>query len=498
MMEPATEEKKIILECRYSRGMRILSIVAVVGVGMIGFLVYLATSGQARLIVGGIDLAFLALLGYIASGAQRRRVVVHEDGVDEIKVFSRRWFAFDYFERIVYGAPRPYVSLGSASTFVDNRGRTISLSSYENSEKLFNTLAENVIPRIAARILSQIQAGEPVRFGRLDVTKDGISAKGFKAVWAELGELSVSAEGLKLFVENRPDMTLVEPLTTPNIPVILFISRHFFDKLRAEQTAAPGRQKAGLAEAPGVQGDEKFPSAHPELGRLLYYEKRTLAGAVIGVLITAGALTGLGFCIAAQGEVNGGMVAFLSLVAIVAGLLSWVMIVQKGFAIYENGATDLKKTLKWEECETLTYSVVEQYTNGAFTGCNHNMSWSNNAGTIFAVAGTGAKKEAVCKIVLDRAMPMLITKHISAYEKEGRLQYGDLVVDRQGMTFKKVLVPWSNLHSVDVRQGTLHVWEQGNENSVIKFGLDQKNARVLLGVLQILLAQGAEGRGEGA
>ncbi|MDQ7778358.1 MAG: hypothetical protein RDV41_01455 [Planctomycetota bacterium] len=483
MVYSSGEGEKVVLEARYTGGMKILA-----------WVLFLFLASSAFGLVYGAELpnkvygwAFCVFpLGalYLALRTRQRRLVVKETGVEDIRAFSSRWFPLDDLVIITYGAPQPHVSYGATATFKDVHDRAIHVTSYEGSQSIFDALASRIIPRLAEAAILKIEQGGELRFGAIVANKKGVTAGTFQATWQELGEISIAAEGVRLFVTGRPDMTYVAPISTPNVQALIRVAQSFFDKAKdAAQGAAP--QAARATERPAIKGSKRFPETLPELGNLVYMEDRNLRGVIIAGVIAVGAVAGFVAVIASGDEDVVGVLIILGIVAVISGLAAFGLTLT-GIGLYQNGAFDGKKSMKWADCRTVTYSIVDRYVNGVFQGRNHNMSWGDKAGTSFSVNGAGAKMEAVCDIVLENALPPVVKHHLQIFEQDGRIDYGKLVVARDGLRYGDKVIPWDKYDSVDVRAGYVHIWEKGNDKSVVQFDLAQENGRVFYAVLMCL------------
>lgn len=473
-----------IVEMKLDKGGWVVSAILTLGAGA-GMAACIAAlvvhPDPAPAIFGALLAGATVLFGWLTAWCWLRRLRLFTWGFQSRTVFSESQVRFDEIEKVVL----PSVS----QIGVDPVGRAtfhgpvkISLGGFPIAKSLEvgNYALARVVPRIADAIEMRMRGGESVMLGRAMLTESGIGALGGTVAWSEIERANFSPEGLRVFPKGRPEATLVIPQGTPNIHVVVEIAARRIAKPAQNIPGPSMTSQPGMAMSGGGERVKGFPDLDPELGTLVCGHGRAGVGRiVVAVLAVAPALAALA---PVAVEVRIGLLVG----AAVMGLV-WFGMGYAGFAVYERGARGVKKRVVFAEIDHLTYHVVDQYQNGAYSGRQVGIHLESPNGKL-GLNGMGAKNEGICTAVLDRVVPGLIERTWRDLESGRELRVDKLVLKRNAVSWKKEEIPISQLQSFEPRAGFLHIWKRDKEMSWAVVNLGVKDARLVAPLLERLIA----------
>ncbi len=214
------------------RGNRISGIVLIViGLGgvLVGILLSTATDDSFMLCFSAAGLigALLGVLLLVASRRQDQRVLVFPEGLSYTKRGKTNIIRWDDVASFSYNVTRQRRA-GTTHVYTvrltDERKYVFS-DALANIVGLGNTIREETTRRILPRVLEAYNADETISFGKLSISKAGIT-KGkqtlpwdqVKGVKVERGFVSIQKEG------KRPRWASVGVAETPNVFVFLALA----------------------------------------------------------------------------------------------------------------------------------------------------------------------------------------------------------------------------------------------------------------------------------
>lgn len=151
------------------------------------------------------------------------------------------------------------------------------------------------------------------------------------------------------------------------------------------------------------------------------------------------------------------------------------------FGVYQSGMTG-EQRLRYEDVQSFTYSATRMYYNGAYTGTQTQMSFEPKP-------GSGAPKISYSANIQNADDDLdVLHKHVSAVIGANMLSEiaeGRSIPWTPSITFhnefleftptsffggKKtaVQVPWNQISNFDIQEGTFHIWQAGQQKSVIQ------------------------------
>lgn len=480
-----------IVELKFSAAAWIFAGVTTLGCGagaaacIIGFV---AGGDPPLAVFGAILLVATLFFAWLTGWCVMRRVRLYEWGLVSRGLFAESQLRFEEIETVALPAVSQ-IGVEPIGRAVFRGGQTkVGLGGFpiQPSTEVGNFVIARVVTRLADQLESRMRGGEEIKLGAARVSSNGVTAQGRTIAWHEIERANFSPEGLRVFPKGRPEGTIVLPQGTPNLHVIVELAARMIE--RADRGAGTSMQGGAAPNAiPGGGGERVsgFDEHDPELGVLVCGRGRAGVSKIVLALLTLGCGAGAAFPMPMEPRI--GLVIAAIVFALIALGLSTM-----GFAVYERGVRGVKKRVAFADVEHVTYHVVDQYQNGVYSGRNVSLTLES-PGAKISFNGMGAKNEGICTAVLDRAMEPVLERKWRDLQAGGEVKVDKLVVKSGSLSLRKEEIPLSMVTGVEPRQGFLHIWKSGKETSWAVINLGVRDARLLLPLLERMLAAKSAG-----
>lgn len=375
------------------------------------------------------------------------------------------------------------------------KGR-VRLDRYGDEDLLWQLLHQTVFPVLAARHAEDLKKGRPVALGPVRLDRDGFQIEGGSYYWDELGEVTLTRDGVLLAIQGRPhEAAVMRPSKCPGAPLLYLVQAAMLEG-REEPGDLSKRPPRGRRQTP-LAG---LPGRHPQLGELVFTRRIPLwaklamgALGLTGVLFLAGAAA---WALGLEGpaEIEGGAwlapgIGAFFLMAMVIGYFE-----PPGgdeFSVYQNGLAAPDRVLPWDAVTTLTLEATEHYTNGVYQYTNYSSSASDGS-VSFSVSGFGPRIQAYWNWFLETLAPLLAQRDLDRIVAGQSVDYGFATLSADEIRWPGGALPWSSYHGHSTREGTVYVFSQEADQSVLSFALSQPNAHVFQMILKFWEHRAAE------
>lgn len=138
---------------------------------------------------------------------------------------------------------------------------------------------------------------------------------------------------------------------------------------------------------------------------------------------------------------------------------SWrVYVFSEGFAFTRGGKVD---ALRWEQIDSMLFSIVKRYMNGIYTGTQHKYTIRGIDGRQFVlndrINNVGQLGETLSAMVTRVKLPEVI----AAFKAGETITFGPFSVSLQGVSNGKELIAWEQIKEFRVNNGFVTVKKEG-------------------------------------
>ena len=395
-------------------------------------------------IVGTISL----LMGLITPMILVHRVSVFGDRLEQRTLTGTRRLRFEEVERIRLGHGRSIGTQPTMGVKFYGAGTKIGLGMVKDSANVYEFISPLVVPLLAEKLNRKINEAGSVQFGKLTAQADGIVTRKGLLPWHLIGSFTFGPAGARILPTNHPELTVTVPNTSDNLSALMWITEwrkaNFFENLK--QRAA----ERGISE-------EEFLAA---------FERRLPAGDSFGMPQQDDQL-GRHLCTLPPSR-------FLGLGPRTGK-----------YALYEGGMVGGRRRIALGDCESIAYSVVNQYHNGAYIGTHRSLTLRSHSRVKIAFSSMREEAETFCDAVLNRLLPQLVSQHLQRIQNGETIAYGKVKISQTAVEIGRKTIPIAELKGVNGHQGNLYFWTDLNAKPVGSLALSSPNAMVLHRILHL-------------
>ena len=138
---------------------------------------------------------------------------------------------------------------------------------------------------------------------------------------------------------------------------------------------------------------------------------------------------------------------------------SWrVYVFSEGFAFTRGGKLD---ALRWEQVDSMLFSIVKRYMNGIYTGTQHKYTIRGIDGRQFVLNDRITNVEQLGDSLSAMVTRVKLPEVIAAFKAGETITFGPLSVNQQGVSNSKELIAWEQIKEFRVNGGIVTVKKEG-------------------------------------
>jgi hypothetical protein len=135
-----------------------------------------------------------------------------------------------------------------------------------------------------------------------------------------------------------------------------------------------------------------------------------------------------------------------------------IQIFEQGF-IYSKGSAT--RVIRWDTIESIRHQAVRMRVNFIPVGTVHTYTIRTNQGETLKLTNSVGKVVKLGTLIQAEAFKHLMPRAIESYNAGGTLQFGKLSVNQAGIGNGKEIVPWAQVKSVQVSNGSITIKKDG-------------------------------------
>ncbi len=195
-----------------------------------------------------------------------------------------------------------------------------------------------------------------------------------------------------------------------------------------------------------------------------------LLGTIFGVLLTVGGgiagLYGLLHPKMANDDrmgmtVIGGICFLVGLIAIEA----MVRLIGLRVTVDANGLTHIQNgrttSMRWDDISTVWQSITKRYTNGIYTGTTYLYTVQANDGKKLKLTNSLNRVEKLGNTIQNEVSKRHFPRALETYNSGGTVSFGNLTLNRMGLTRGSDTLAWSEIQGVQMQKGYMEIKKQG-------------------------------------
>jgi hypothetical protein len=133
--------------------------------------------------------------------------------------------------------------------------------------------------------------------------------------------------------------------------------------------------------------------------------------------------------------------------------------------VFEQGFTYIKAgvahVVRWDAIESIRHQAVRVRVNFIPIGTAHTYTIKTNQGETIKLTSSIGKVAKLGALIQAEAFKHLMPRAIESYNAGGTLQFGKLSVNQAGIGNGKQVVPWAQVKSVQVGNGSISIKKDG-------------------------------------
>lgn len=129
-----------------------------------------------------------------------------------------------------------------------------------------------------------------------------------------------------------------------------------------------------------------------------------------------------------------------------------------GLTHTQNGRTT---SVRWDEISTIWQSITKRYTNGVYIGTTYLYTLQTTDGQKLKFTNSLKNVEKLGETIQNEVTRRVFPQAINTYNSGGTGSFGNLVVNRMGLTREGETLVWNEIQGVQVQKGYLEIKKQG-------------------------------------
>jgi hypothetical protein len=135
-----------------------------------------------------------------------------------------------------------------------------------------------------------------------------------------------------------------------------------------------------------------------------------------------------------------------------------IQVFEQGFSYIKAGAEQI---VRWDAIESIRHQAVRVRVNFIPIGTAHTYTIKTNRGETIKLTGSIGRVAKLGALIQAEAFKHLMPRAIENYQAGGTLHFGKLSVNQSGIGNGKEVVPWAQVKSVQVSNGSISVKKEG-------------------------------------
>lgn len=170
-------------------------------------------------------------------------------------------------------------------------------------------------------------------------------------------------------------------------------------------------------------------------------------------------------------ERNWNLLAFMAFMALFwGGLGVWTIVnafSQRDWRVFlfKEGVAHTKQgktiAIRWNEATAVWQNITKHYRNGVYTGTTYHFTLTATENRKLTFTNDLTDIDKLGEVIQNEVFQILFPKYVEAYNSGQTLQFGNLSINKTGISNGKEMVSWNEVKGVNLNQGIINVKKEG-------------------------------------